>query len=765
MLQNLQEGKKPTILAVDDEPAIRESFSQMLGEMYDVILAESGEDAIEKVKKFSPDLILMDQILPGMSGLEVIEELRKFNYKTPIIMVSVIQEVKTTVNAIKLGVYDYVNKPFKISELQRIIEQALHEDSPKQKEHKIGASTLFSLTSDMAAGINLERAINNVMDIVMQIVPCDTVALMTIDRDSDRIVTKIWKGLNKTLRSIISLKVGEGIAGWVAKEGKPLLLVDNLKDYPHFRWTPEGKDLKSAIYAPLKVNDKVIGILNLNRITTDFNFTDTDMQLACILANQAALAIGNAQLQLDLEHSCLETITVLAKLIEAHDTYTSGHSERITQYALLLGREIGMTQQELKNLEYAALLHDIGKVSIDRTILEKKGTLTHEEWDKIKSHPLVGREILKPLNILKDVLPTIYYHHERYNGNGYLGIVKGEEIPLGARIISIADAFDAMSSPRPYRDALPLDKIKAELENGSGTQFDPKLVAVFLRLLNEGKVQILHSGELPNGMSTLKPKEKDVWQPPGDSKEHIRADFEEAGKVRYDFNAILSHELQTPLTTIKEGVEIVLDGITGRINKAQRGCLSIVKEDIGRLTEAVRDILTLIRIEGGNIILNRGYVDIINLVKEEIDSLSCHVISKGIRVETQFDESINRRLHIDEGKIAIVINNLFHNAVKFISERGTITVKVYPSSKDGFVEIAVEDTGTGIPSHKLGSVFNKFQFAHNPYTGNTKGLGLGLYICKHFVEAHGGEIRVESQPAKGSKFTFTLPAWQENRLQ
>ena len=757
-LQSNEVVKKPVILVVDDEPGIRDSFSQILGDRYNVVLAESGEEAIYKAKESTPDLILLDQVLPGMSGLEVVEKLRKFNYKIPVIMVSVIQEVKTTVNAMKLGVYDYVNKPFNVNELQKIIEQALHDNIRENiREHKIGVSTLFNLTSDMVSGISLERIIGNIMDIVMQIVPSDMAVLLSIDHDSDRIVTRASRGLyNKGLRRIISLRIGEGIAGWVAKEGKPLLLVDGLKDYPLFRDTPEGKDLKSAVYVPLKLNDKIIGVLNLNRITTDFNFTEADVQLASLLANQIALAIGNAQLHLDLEHSCLETITAMVKLIEAHDRYTRGHSERVTRYAVLLGKEIGMSDTELRNLEYAALLHDIGKVGVDRAILDKKGALNYEEWEQIQSHILIGREILKPMNILRDILPAIYYHHERYNGRGYLGMVKGEEIPLGARIISIADSFDAMSSPRPYRDALPFDKIRAELENGSGSQFDPKLVSIFLRLLDEGKVNVLYPADAPDKMPVLKFGKEHLWQSQ-DSKEWAKIDFKELRNMEYNFDAIMSHELQTPLATIKEGVSIILDGVAGRINKTQRACLSMVKEDTERLAELVKDILTLFKIEGGKVELKRGYTDIIGLISEEADLLSHNAISKGIKVETQFNGTMNTKLYIDSRHIKTVIDNLFDNAVKFTAEGGTITIMACPSTLDGFVEVSVSDTGIGIPAEKLGSIFNKFQLVDSSYSRKTGGLGLGLYICKHLIEAHGGRILVESQHGKGSKFTFTLP--------
>lgn len=180
----------------------------------------------------------------------------------------------------------------------------------------------------------------------------------------------------------------------------------------------------------------------------------------------------------------LETIRALVAAIDAKDTYTKGHSERVTQTSVALARELNLHEREIDNIEYAALLHDIGKIGIDERILGKNDVLTSEEFKKIKEHVIMGAKIIKPVEFLKDSCKAIYHHHERYNGDGYPDGLKGEDIPISVRIITVADAYDAMGSDRPYRKKLKQEKIMKELTEQSGKQFDPKVVKALISVLD-----------------------------------------------------------------------------------------------------------------------------------------------------------------------------------------------------------------------------------------------------------------------------------------
>ena len=204
-----------------------------------------------------------------------------------------------------------------------------------------------------------------------------------------------------------------------------------------------------------------------------------------VAVEQSRIATERAnQLELFSE----EMVETLARTIDAKDRYTNGHSFRVSEYAVALAKQMGWDEAEVRELEREALLHDIGKIGVPDAVLNKPGRLTDEEFNVIKSHTTIGKGILEGLDGMKNAAEAAAYHHERYDGRGYPSGLKGKEIPKHARVISIADAYDAMHSSRIYRKALADDVIRAELEKGTGTQFDPDFMPAFLELLDEGKL-------------------------------------------------------------------------------------------------------------------------------------------------------------------------------------------------------------------------------------------------------------------------------------
>ena len=184
-----------------------------------------------------------------------------------------------------------------------------------------------------------------------------------------------------------------------------------------------------------------------------------------------------------LESAYMESIQTLRQTVEAKDSYTRGHSDRVAEFAVLIGKKLNLSEQDIRILHIGGLFHDIGKIGVPDTILQKETRLTDDEYSEIKNHPSIGVHILSTATIFKDIIPIVKHHHEKYDGNGYPSKLKGEDIPYLARIMAVADSFDAMSSRRSYRDSLSLDRIKEEFRNNKGTQFDPKLTDVFLDIL------------------------------------------------------------------------------------------------------------------------------------------------------------------------------------------------------------------------------------------------------------------------------------------
>ncbi len=249
------------------------------------------------------------------------------------------------------------------------------------------------------------------------------------------------------------------------------------------------KNLVKCVFVfPVAARNYVIGLLV---ILYDLNPEDVDqdeVKLITAIARQAGIALENTALYEDLEKSYFATVKALARAVEVQDPYTYGHSERVTEYATAIAERMGVSEHELKNIRFAAVLHDIGKIGIPDKILNKKETLDEEEKFSINNHPLIGDSIIEPVGFLKEVRKIMLHHHERYDGKGYPSKIREEEIPLGARILAVADAFEAMLSDRPYRKAMGLVEVVEELKKNSGKQFDPAVVDALIELIEEEKI-------------------------------------------------------------------------------------------------------------------------------------------------------------------------------------------------------------------------------------------------------------------------------------
>mgnify|MGYP000218161281 CR=1 FL=1 len=258
--------------------------------------------------------------------------------------------------------------------------------------------------------------------------------------------------------------------------------------------SPGGAAQKSCLDLPLKVGNRIIGYFELGSLE-ESAFSEEQRRVLQVLASQAAIAIENARLFQNTQQTYFETIRSLAQALEARDAYTKGHSERVTRYAVRCAEKMGLPEPTRRLLQYAGLLHDIGKIGISDSILHKRMSLTEQDWKAIRNHPLFGDTILEPIRFLNEAQKIVLCHHERYDGSGYPGRLKGEGIPLEARIVAVADAFDAMTSDRPYRAAMSLDAAMAEVRAGAGRQFDPAVVEAFLAVIESVYREVHSAGD------------------------------------------------------------------------------------------------------------------------------------------------------------------------------------------------------------------------------------------------------------------------------
>jgi len=240
-----------------------------------------------------------------------------------------------------------------------------------------------------------------------------------------------------------------------------------------------------VINVPLISKGKSFGCLGVFGINRQKGFSSHDVELLESVGQQAAIAIENANLFKDLEHLFINTLKSLATIMDAKSPWTRGHAERVTDYAVAIGKKLGLDDNTLQTLKLGGLLHDIGKIGTYDVVLDKPDKLTREEFEIVKSHPERGAMILEPIKQLKDIVPIVRHHHERIDGTGYPDGLKGEEIPLLARILSVADAYDSITADRPYRKSPRLDYALSELRNNAGTQFDPKIVDALLEVISQ----------------------------------------------------------------------------------------------------------------------------------------------------------------------------------------------------------------------------------------------------------------------------------------
>jgi len=362
------------------------------------------------------------------------------------------------------------------------------------KQHDISATTRLHALMELAALINSSLDPAEVRRMAVEEVPrcmgSDAASLLLLDEATGELYFEAVSGEKGPDLKEIRLKPGEGIAGWVARKGGAVI-VDDVKTDHRFAADIDrhtGYDTRNMIVAPVATKDRVWGVLQvLNKHQGSFN--DDDLELVQALADQVAVAIENASIYQEMRLTFLGVTTALAEALEKRDPYTAGHTRRVHEYSIVIAQRLGMHPDDMDTLRLAAIMHDIGKIGVSDKVLLKPGRLDETEFCEMSRHPEAGVEIIQHLPQLADVIPGVLYHHEQYDGSGYPHQRRAEEIPLHARIIGVADAFDAMTSDRPYRKALSFEQAFEELRRCAGQQFDPRLVALFEAAWKDNQLQ------------------------------------------------------------------------------------------------------------------------------------------------------------------------------------------------------------------------------------------------------------------------------------
>jgi HD-GYP domain-containing protein (c-di-GMP phosphodiesterase class II) len=351
-------------------------------------------------------------------------------------------------------------------------------------------STLMELSAILNSTLQISEVLRRAVEAATRLMECEVGSLLLLNEKCDELVFEVALGERGREVKEVRLKVGEGVAGWVARTGQSTVVSDVRRD-PRFSRRVDVRThfvTRNMICVAVKSRDRIIGVLQAINRRTDRPFDGEDQRLFESLARQVGIAIENARLYEEVKETFLSTAATLAEAIEKRDPYTGGHVRRVVDISLVIGEELGLKAEEKETLELAAILHDVGKIGIRDGVLLKHGPLTPEELAHIRLHPQLGAEILAPIKQLEAVIPAVRHHQERCDGQGYPQGLKGDEIPLASRVIAVADAFDAMTTDRPYRPRLSDEAAATEIEQCAGSQFDRKVAKAFLRAFRGGRI-------------------------------------------------------------------------------------------------------------------------------------------------------------------------------------------------------------------------------------------------------------------------------------
>ncbi len=510
------------VLIVDDEASIRNVVKMFLEyHGLSVTTASDGEAAIQLVNEESFDVLLTDIMMPKVDGLTLAAEVEKIQPDMLVILMTGFASVNTAVEAIKRDVFDYILKPFQnmqivYQSIKRAIERKrllnerktliddlsqanseleYHRNLLEKKvleidselSHRVERLTvLYDISRSATSLADLDSLLNGIMERIISLFP-STVGAMWLVKPEQRTLDRVLvKGLKNQGVLASSIGMNDGVIGEVVRSGhfSHFRTVDEVSD-PAIRSFCVQENIDNLVILPLRYENEVLGVFSvMHRNNSEFKPDVINLLMA--IADQASMSIKNAELYRGQQKMFRETIEALATAIDSRDNYTGGHSNMVTTYSVMIAEKMDFDEERLEVIRVAGILHDVGKIGITDTILNKPGKLTDEEMNIIKAHPVLGRVILESIDALKHISEIVYHHHERFDGKGYPDGLEGEQIPLESRIIQVADIFDAITSNRIYRKSMPRQKALDIMRENRGTVSDPEITDILLDLYEHG---------------------------------------------------------------------------------------------------------------------------------------------------------------------------------------------------------------------------------------------------------------------------------------
>jgi putative nucleotidyltransferase with HDIG domain len=487
------------ILVVDDEKSILEIFERYFESEtnHTLLTASDGVEALEIIMSEPINCCFTDLLMPRLDGLQLARKIYQYDNTIPVVVMTGYPSMDIAIETLKNGVVDFITKPFQMEQILPTISKVmtarstfienilLKEEAEKRKKLvKINkelqgklkeVETINFVLQKMGQATDSKDLFKILVNLSGKITHCDEAhfCFFTQEMKDYEIITSFFRDENKKRDDAVYIE--KEMAKKIGDDGIPYLI--------------KGRNGCGNIIAiPLKIRSRVFGILTSIINTEDKYFSEKDIYYLNFLIEKASFSIENLALYENIYENLFSTLYAFVEAIEARDPYTKQHSTSVSRYAMSIASKMGCSQEEIVRLNISGNLHDIGKIGIPDHILLKQGQLTDDEYKIIKKHPVIGSNIIGHLGMWTEEQDIIRHHHERFDGKGYPDSLKGEDIPFLARILSIADVYDALTTDRSYRQGMSNDIAVEIIRENSGSQFDPKIVGVFLDLCSKGEI-------------------------------------------------------------------------------------------------------------------------------------------------------------------------------------------------------------------------------------------------------------------------------------
>jgi response regulator RpfG family c-di-GMP phosphodiesterase len=486
------------LLVDDDDSVLRFLVSAFTSNHCQAKTASTAEQALDLLGDDPYDLVVSDIKMPGLSGLDLLRAIKGRQPGTPVVLITGVPSVNSAVFGLRHGAYDYLPKPFSVTEVKELIQRLRRDRAEGNVNYPAGLSEELARRQggvEVLAGIGelalqgLEPAlfVEKVLEKTLRSLRCAGAVILLCDQDGKFNASRT--GAPELVNQLLTLLHAN--FGDVVKSGGRETFTLTKRDHGF-----------EALAALIPGVGNAMGILCMARDARNGAFLPDEKALLLGYAQTTAIALQKFVLREHLEKNLVDTIASFVIALESKDPYLKGHSARVSLYTGEIASVMALPPSDVVLFSRAGMLHDLGKLVIMDNILLKPRQLTEEEFELIRSHPVVGDKILKPLRFLSCEARAVRHHHERYDGKGYPDALTGEDIPLIARVVTVADAFDAMTSDRPYRAKRPVEAAVAEVSRGARTQFDPLVAEAFVtipiaRLAEISRHLDLRSAEAP----------------------------------------------------------------------------------------------------------------------------------------------------------------------------------------------------------------------------------------------------------------------------